>query len=69
MVARFKGLGEMSVDELRELALRPDSRQLRRVVIDDAQEAETLTDLLMGEKVAPRFAYIQEHALDVEADL
>ena len=69
MVARFKGLGEMSVAELRELALSPETRQIRRVVIDDINEAESLTDLLMGSKVAPRFEYIQEHALDVEADI
>jgi DNA gyrase subunit B len=68
-VGRFKGLGEMDAEELEECALNPETRRLRRVVIDDLGEAENMTVLLMGSRVDRRREYIEENALSVEADV
>ena len=58
---RFKGLGEMNVDELAECALNPDTRILRRLTIDDAKaatRAASLFETLMGSDVAKRRDYL-----------
>lgn len=68
-VQRFKGLGEMMPEQLRELALDPETRKIRRVVLDDLAEADDMTTLLMGSRVDRRREYIEEHALDVEVDI
>jgi len=68
-VQRFKGLGEMQPEQLAECALNPETRRLRQVTISDEAEAEDITTLLMGQRVERRREYIQEHALDVEADV
>ena len=68
-VQRFKGLGEMMPEQLRELALDPQTRRIHRVVIDDLSEADDMTSLLMGSRVDRRRQYIEEHAGDVEVDI
>jgi len=68
-VARFKGLGEMDKADLAECALHPETRRLRRVVINDLTEAENMTVLLMGSRVDRRREYIEENALSVEVDV
>ena len=55
---RFKGLGEMNVDELRHCALDPATRSLRRLTMADAAEAEKMFDVLMGADVAGRRDYL-----------
>ncbi len=64
-LSRFKGLGEMNAEQLRETTMDPASRTLQRVRIEDAAQAELVFSDLMGDKVEPRKAFIQNHAKDV----
>ncbi|KAI8466431.1 MAG: DNA topoisomerase [Monoraphidium minutum] len=60
-VTRFKGLGEMMPDQLWDTTLNPESRLLRRLTLDDAAEASHMFALLMGDRVAPRRALIEQY--------
>lgn len=62
VISRFKGLGEMNPDQLRETAMDKNNRVLKRVGIHDAQEAEKVFEILMGVEVAPRKRFIQKYA-------
>ena len=64
-VTRFKGLGEMNAEELRETTLDPANRTLIQVNLADAGAADEMFRLLMGDKVEPRREFIEKHALDV----
>ncbi len=61
-VMRFKGLGEMSAEELRETTMSPGKRLLKQVNISDAAEADRIFSMLMGEEVAPRREFIEANA-------
>ena len=61
-VNRFKGLGEMNVEETEETLLDPEIRIINQVTVSDAEKANKLFDDLMGTAVNPRKAYIKEHS-------
>ncbi|WP_336213530.1 DNA gyrase/topoisomerase IV subunit B [Nonomuraea sp. LPB2021202275-12-8] len=67
-VQRYKGLGEMDADQLAETTMDPRHRILRRVRIEDVQEAENIFSLLMGSDVAPRREFIINSAAEVDRD-
>ena len=66
---RYKGLGEMDEDQLWETTLDPARRKLKRVEIEDARMASDVTELLMGNDVPPRKAFIYRHAKDALLDV
>ena len=64
-ITRFKGLGEMNAEELRETTLDPTNRTLLKIRMDDLNQADNLFRILMGNNVEPRREFIEKHALDV----
>ena len=66
---RYKGLGEMDADQLWETTLNPETRMLKKVEIEDALYASQITEMLMGNEVPPRKAFIYEHASDAQLDI
>ena len=66
---RYKGLGEMDADQLWETTLNPETRKLKLIEIEDGRHASQITEMLMGNEVPPRKAFIYEHANDAELDV
>ena len=67
-VQRYKGLGEMSDEELRTTTMSPEGRILKQVQINDAAEADRIFSMLMGEDVAPRRDFIEANATYANVD-
>ncbi len=68
-VTRFKGLGEMSSQQLWDTTMNPKTRKIKKIFIEDAVEADTVFSMLMGDDVQARKAFIQENAKEANLDI
>jgi len=68
-VTRFKGLGEMSSDQLWDTTMNPKTRMVKKIYIEDAVEADQVFSMLMGDDVQGRKEFIQENAHTAELDI
>lgn len=68
-IQRFKGLGEMNPEQLWETTMNPKNRVLKKINIEDIEEANKVFDMLMGNEVKPRRNFIQRYSKHAEIDI
>ena len=68
-ITRFKGLGEMSAEQLWDTTMNPKSRKIKKIYIEDAVEADRTFSMLMGDDVQARKEFIQENAKEAALDI
>jgi DNA gyrase subunit B len=69
IITRFKGLGEMTFNQLWDTTMNPESRKIKKIYIEDAIEADRVFSMLMGDDVSGRKEFIQENAKEAELDV
>lgn len=69
MIQRYKGLGEMNPEQLWETTMNPENRILKQITIEDAEKANEVFTMLMGDEVPPRKRFIQTHAKQAILDV
>ena len=68
-IQRFKGLGEMNPEQLWDTTMNPATRVLKKIFVEDAEEANRTFEMLMGNDVAPRKKFIQTHSQEAKLDI
>ena len=68
-ITRFKGLGEMSSEQLWDTTMNPKTRKIKKVFIEDAVEADQVFSMLMGDDVQGRKDFIAENAHEAALDI
>lgn len=68
-IQRYKGLGEMNAEQLWDTTMNPENRVLKQISINDAEDADQVFTMLMGEEVPPRKHFIQTNAMTATLDI